>query len=355
MDKIHKMVWVADQQAEILAIMMLLSAGLEGMPEYKALKEVTLNGLLKNFACLWIVMNNCETHSHWCKLTWPVVMVVLQDPSVQTDSEDTVVCLIDTWLSVNAVVPNSTLYIQVMSDMLKVLRVAHVSPSMSDALVKSGLLDSSTLMAVNHVMGTSTGPPRDADLQARLITCYQNICPAHWFKARPALRTTMSVTTASPSGSFHIATFLGPSTAMSITLKAPFQDLEDSYGRLPNPSTFLSPRKVYFKGWSLNLCLDISGDLPTNPSAKVSIVYMSAAQTLAPVRNPSPLLIEVLSPLGIVDKHLILMESAVPGNESKIVLLERPASSPLTSDAFWSAFAVGKPEKLKIKMSIATV
>jgi hypothetical protein len=92
MKKMHKMEWSAELQAEIFTILLLLSVGLEGMPEYMVLKKAIMTGLLKIFSDLWLVMSDDKRKCQWCKLTWPVVVAVLQDPLVNTDCEDTVAC-----------------------------------------------------------------------------------------------------------------------------------------------------------------------------------------------------------------------------------------------------------------------
>jgi hypothetical protein len=199
---------------------------------------------------------------------------------------------------------------------------------MLDALVKSDVLDPSKALAVNHVMGAS----KYMDLKARLITYYQNICPAHWFEVRPSLRGA---------------------TAPIIMLKAPLEHVDNSYVGLQKYSTFSSPT-IYFKGWYLQICLDISGDFPTCNSAKVSIVHKSAAQTLGHMRNPSPLMITVLSPLGrVIQTHLIIMESPMPGEGRKTVLFENMAGL----DTLWRASAVGPVlgEDLTVTVSVSTV
>jgi hypothetical protein len=127
MDSIHKTEWGPDLQAEILATLLLFRVGLEGMPEFTALKMAMMTGLLGHFAELSLMMSDDGKRSQWCKLTWPVVVAVLQDPLVQIDNEDTVVWAIDTWQIVNAVDPTSTMYMQVQSDKIETLRIQRMS------------------------------------------------------------------------------------------------------------------------------------------------------------------------------------------------------------------------------------
>jgi hypothetical protein len=343
MERMLTIDWGAVVVADVSAAVFQLSDSLGGMPKYVALREAVMSKLLGCVRALMMESPNGPWHKlteslngPWYKLTWPVVLAYLQDPRLDVDCEDTVVCVTSTWMQHNALDVDKPLYKQVVNDLMsKILRVAHVSPHMLGSLVKSKLLESEKASAIHHVTATE-----DANHRGALIKYYEKVCPALWFEARTP-----------------------PSHADAITqdfgMKVRVKDLEAQSVLLPTPWSFKS-LPLYYKGWSFQIRLFFCGDSPSSFNATLAITYHATSWYIVPNQTPFPITISFVRPptyptltsVGRAVTKQLVLDSSGKVDGSMTLILSRPAPAPIATNYFWRHFVTDDLEHLLFTISV---